>query len=76
MEKEFVKPVLSKSLELIKFVRVDRINGIKKKLVRLGETKAKKAVIYPDSRMYLVALTLESASVLRSFLNTLPSRPE
>ena len=32
MEKEFVKPVLSKSLELIKLVCIDRINGIKRNL--------------------------------------------
>ena len=75
-EKEFIKPVVDKSLELLKLVRVDRINGIKQKLKGLGKIQAKKATIHPDNRMYLLALTLQSASEQRPFLNMLPSRAE
>ena len=76
LEKEFVKPVLDQSVKLIKLVCIDRVGGIKKKLAGLGLIESVAATIHPDTRMYLVALTLKSASGQRAFLNLLPSRPE
>ena len=75
-EEQFVKPVVDNSVNLIKLVCIDRVGGIKKKLEGLGLIKPKEAHIHPDTRMYLIALTLSSASGQRPFLNTLPSRPE
>ena len=75
-ELEFFSPVLSDSVSLIKLVQTDRVGGIKKKLSGIGKFESKAATLHPDSRMYLAAMTLRSASAQRSFLNFLPSRPE
>ena len=76
IEEEFIKPVVDNMVALQKFILLDRINGIKKKLNDQGMISTTKVSLYSDSRMYQISLTLKSAAGQKSFLQILGSREE
>ena len=57
--------------KLMKFIKIDRIGGLKAKLIDQKIIEAPAVVMYPDSRMYLVAMTLARARLQKSFLTKL-----
>ena len=76
LEEIFIKPVLDTAVELNKFVKIDAIGGIKRKLVGEGKLVNIEASIFPETRMHLAADTLNSAAGQRDFLNQVKSTDE
>ena len=76
LEESFIGPVITVTNNLMKFIKIDRIGGLKAKLIDQKIIEAPAVVMYPDSRMYLVAMTLARARLQKSFLTKLPSTPE
>jgi len=73
----FMETVLNDAKSLLRFVRIDRITGIKEKLIARGVIQpCPPAHIHPDTRMYLGHDTFASVLGQRPFVGILGGNAE